>query len=185
MTIPLKGLFGIMLKSHPQLRIPTGKRKTSRLFTKRGKFAPRITEKKFLQQPSRGFEPESSASKFPFLTAEPSCLHHVAIDLFLYFCTTVFKTYKTTNFRSTLQHRWKNVADRYQSSNHHGRMKSRHFLAGRTIVSRLTNNALIKSGLSPRSTARLKCVFLRYILYASMPLIFLSIYLCIIMSIKG
>ena len=90
MTIPLKGLFGIMLKSHPQLRIPTGKRKTSRLFTKRGKFAPRITEKKFLQQPSRGFEPESSASKSPFLTAEPSCLHHVAIKIFSYISVQQF-----------------------------------------------------------------------------------------------
>ena len=41
MTTPLKGLFRVMLKSDPQLRILTGRtrRQTSWLFTKRGEFA--------------------------------------------------------------------------------------------------------------------------------------------------
>ena len=49
---PLKGLFSIILKSPfplSQLRIPTGRRQTSWLFTKRGEFAPWITEDKFIQ----------------------------------------------------------------------------------------------------------------------------------------
>ena len=46
MITPLNGLFSIILKSHPplsQLRILTGTRQTSWLFTKRGEFAPGIT----------------------------------------------------------------------------------------------------------------------------------------------
>ena len=46
MTTSLKGLFSIILKSPfplSWLRIPTGRKQTSWLFTKRGKFAPSIT----------------------------------------------------------------------------------------------------------------------------------------------
>ena len=51
MTTPLKGLVSVTLKfpSLSQLRIPTGKRQTSWLFTKRGEVAPGITEDKFIQ----------------------------------------------------------------------------------------------------------------------------------------
>ena len=51
MINPLKGLFSIILKSSPlfQLRIPTGRRQTSWLFTKRGEFAPSINEDNFIQ----------------------------------------------------------------------------------------------------------------------------------------
>ena len=50
MTTPLKGLFSVMLKSpSPQLRIPTGRRQTGWLFTKRGEFAPSITDDKSIQ----------------------------------------------------------------------------------------------------------------------------------------
>ena len=48
MITPLKGLFSIILKSPSPLswlRIPTGRR----LFTKRGEFAPGITEDKSIQ----------------------------------------------------------------------------------------------------------------------------------------
>ena len=51
MISPLKGLFSIILKSLPlsQLRIPTGRRQTSWLFTKRGESALSITEDKSIQ----------------------------------------------------------------------------------------------------------------------------------------
>ena len=52
MITPLKGLFTIILKSPSplsQLRIPTGRRQTSWLFTKGGEFAPSITEDKSIQ----------------------------------------------------------------------------------------------------------------------------------------
>ena len=52
MITPLTGLFSIILKSHSplsQLRIPTGRRQTSWLFTKCGEFAPEITEDKFIE----------------------------------------------------------------------------------------------------------------------------------------
>ena len=51
MTTPLKGLFSVMLKSPfiSQLRIATGRRQSSWLFTKRSDFAPGITEDKFIQ----------------------------------------------------------------------------------------------------------------------------------------
>ena len=45
-------LFSIILKSPSplsQLRIPTGRRQTNCLFTKRGEFAPSITEDKTIQ----------------------------------------------------------------------------------------------------------------------------------------
>ena len=44
MITPLKGLFNIILKSPflSQLRVPTGMRQTSWLFTKRSEFAPGI-----------------------------------------------------------------------------------------------------------------------------------------------
>ena len=74
MITPLKGLVTIILKSPSplsQLRIPTGRRQTSLLFTKRGEFAPGITEDSSL---SRRFEPGSSVFKFPALTTEPRCL---------------------------------------------------------------------------------------------------------------
>ena len=52
MIIPQKGLFSIILKSTSpllQLRIPFDRRQTSWLFTKRGAFAPNITEDKSIQ----------------------------------------------------------------------------------------------------------------------------------------
>ena len=53
MTTSLKGLFSVILNikspSLSQLRIPTGRRKTSWVFTKRGEFAPSITEDKSIQ----------------------------------------------------------------------------------------------------------------------------------------
>ena len=49
MTTPLKGLFSVMLKSHYQLRVPTGKRQTSSLLTKRSEFVSAITEGKSIQ----------------------------------------------------------------------------------------------------------------------------------------
>ena len=52
MITPLKGLFSIILKSPSplsQLRIPTGRRQTSWLLTKRGEFVPSITEDKSIQ----------------------------------------------------------------------------------------------------------------------------------------
>ena len=57
MITPLKGLFSIILKSpspHSQLRIPTGRRQTSWLFTKRDEFAPGITKDKFIQKSESG-----------------------------------------------------------------------------------------------------------------------------------
>ena len=50
MTTPLKGFFSVMLKSLSlsQLRILTGRRQNSWLFTKRGEFAPGITENKLI-----------------------------------------------------------------------------------------------------------------------------------------
>ena len=78
MTTPIKGLFSVMLKypSVYQLRIPTARRQTSRLFTRHGEFAPEITKDKFIQycSLSRGFEPGSSALKSPTLTTEPALL---------------------------------------------------------------------------------------------------------------
>ena len=50
MTSPLKGLSVSYFKNPlSQLRIPNGRRQTSWLFTKRGEFAPGITEDKFIQ----------------------------------------------------------------------------------------------------------------------------------------
>ena len=52
MITPLKRLFSIILKSPSplsQLRIPTGRRQISWLFTKRGEFTPSITEDKSIQ----------------------------------------------------------------------------------------------------------------------------------------
>ena len=52
MKAPLKGIFSIILKSPSplsQLRIPTGRRLTSWLFTKHGEFAPGIIENKSIQ----------------------------------------------------------------------------------------------------------------------------------------
>ena len=51
MTTPLwECVFIYLFKILPmsQLRIPTGRRQTSRLFTKRGEFASGITEEKFI-----------------------------------------------------------------------------------------------------------------------------------------
>ena len=56
MVTPLKGLFSIILKSPrlSQLRIPTGKREASWLFTKRGELAPSITVDNSIQLSESG-----------------------------------------------------------------------------------------------------------------------------------
>ena len=77
MITPLKGLFSIILKSPSplsQLRIPTGRRQTSWIFTKRGEFAPSISPRTSpFSSPSWGFEPGSSVFKSSALTTEPRC----------------------------------------------------------------------------------------------------------------
>ena len=77
MITPLKWLFSDILKfSSPlsQLRIPTGRRQTSWLFTKRGEFAPSITENKSIQYSESGISTRSSVFKSPALTTELRCL---------------------------------------------------------------------------------------------------------------
>ena len=62
MITPLKGLFSIILKSPSlsQLRIPTGRRQTSWLFTKRGEFSLASQRANPFGSPSRGFDTGSS-----------------------------------------------------------------------------------------------------------------------------
>ena len=75
MTTPLKGPFSVMLKSHSQLRIPTGRRQTSWLCTKHGEFVPGITEDKFHSVVRvEDLNPGLSVFKSPTLTTEPRCL---------------------------------------------------------------------------------------------------------------